>query len=134
MQAAIRVTCAIIIENNRVLCAQRSENMSHPLLWEFPGGKIEAGETASACIIREIKEELNIEINILERLESHFHTYPQKKEIELIPFICSYIDGNFMLKEHKEIRWVSFSELNQLNWAEADLTIVKFLQNKYCQT
>lgn len=134
MQAAIRVTCAIIVKNNRVLCAQRSENMSHPLLWEFPGGKIEAEETASACIIREIKEELNIDIKISEELESHYHSYPQKKEIELIPFICSYIGGNFMLKEHKEIRWVCFSELNQLDWAEADLTIVEFLQNKFSKT
>lgn len=132
MQAAIRVTCAIIIENNKILCAQRSQNMSHPLLWEFPGGKIEAGESEAACIIREIKEELNIEINILERLESHFHTYPQKKEIELIPFICGYIGGNFKLKEHKEIRWVSYFDLQQLDWAAADLPIVKVLENKYC--
>lgn len=131
MQAAIRVTCAIIIESNRVLCAQRSENMSHPLLWEFPGGKIEAGETASACIIREIKEELNIEINILERLESHFHTYPQKQEIELIPFICSFIGSNIKLKEHKCIRWVLVKDLDKLDWAAADLPIVTIIQEKY---
>lgn len=134
MQAAIRVTCAIIIEDNKILCAQRSKNMSHPLLWEFPGGKIETGETEAACIVREIKEELNIEINILERLKSHFYTYPQKKEIELIPFICGFISGNFKLKEHKEIRWVSFCDLEQLDWAAADIPIVKILKEKYCQS
>ncbi|AFL84771.1 ADP-ribose pyrophosphatase [Belliella baltica DSM 15883] len=132
MQSAIRVTCAIIFENKQVLCAQRSKNMSHPLLWEFPGGKIEERETESACIIREIKEELNIEINILERLESHYHTYPQKKEIELIPFICGYKSGNFKLKEHKEIRWVPICEIDQLDWAAADIPIMKFILNKYC--
>lgn len=134
MQAIIQVTCAIIVKNNRVLCAQRSENMPHSLLWEFPGGKIEAGETASTCIIREIKEELNMNIKILEALESHFYTYAQKKKIELIPFICSCIDGNLMLKEHKDIRWVLFSELNHLDWVEADVSIAAFLMKKYCQT
>jgi 8-oxo-dGTP diphosphatase len=133
MQATIQVTCAIIVKNNRVLCAQRSENMSHPLLWEFPGGKIEAGETASDCIIREIKEELNINIEILEVLESHIYTYAQKRRIELIPFICSCIGGNLVLKEHKAIRWVLFSELNHLNWVAADVSIAAILMKKYYQ-
>lgn len=132
MQAAIRVTCAIIVKNQGVLCAQRSKNMPHPLLWEFPGGKIEAGESATACIIREIKEELNLEIKIFKKLESHFHTYPGKQKIELIPFICGFIESDIKLKEHKCIRWVMFHDLNKLDWAEADLPIVSIIQKKYC--
>ncbi|MBK6285706.1 MAG: NUDIX domain-containing protein [Draconibacterium sp.] len=60
----IKVTCAIIIKNGRILVTQRKANSSHPLNWEFPGGKLNSGETLEYCIIREIKEELDIEIEI----------------------------------------------------------------------
>src|SRR5207253_4899938 len=120
----IVVTCAIIEDNGKVLCAQRIELMNLPLKWEFPGGKLEAGETLETCLIREIKEELGIEISIGEKLPASRHTYSSTKEICLHPFICTIQAGHISLKEHKQIAWVQLFELKQLDWAEADIPIL----------
>lgn len=88
------------------------------------GGKIDQGETAEACIKREIKEELNIDIIINERLTPTIHTYPDKT-IELIPFICSIESGTVCAVEHEKVSWFSPEELMSLNWAEADLPVMK---------
>lgn len=121
----LQVTCALIINNqNQVLAAQRSETMSLPLKWEFPGGKIEPNETAEDCLIREIKEELNIEVEIIKALPANIHAYP-KVTIELIPFICRHINGEIILKEHAQIKWLHKDELLALDWADADVPIVK---------
>jgi 8-oxo-dGTP diphosphatase len=61
----IKVVCGVIVDTDKVLCVQRSESMTLPLKWEFPGGKIEQGETSEECLNRELKEELNIEVSIL---------------------------------------------------------------------
>ncbi len=120
----LQVTCALIINNqNQVLAAQRSETMSLPLKWEFPGGKIEPGETAEDCLIREIKEELNIHIEIIKALPANIHTYP-KITIELIPFICRRMNGEIILKEHAQIKWLDKDELLALDWADADVPIL----------
>ncbi|MCH7414462.1 (deoxy)nucleoside triphosphate pyrophosphohydrolase [Belliella sp. R4-6] len=132
MHAILRVTCAIIMADDKILCAQRGKNMSHPLQWEFPGGKVEIAESDEACIKREILEELNLQIEVQDSLQTTRHKYSEEKEIELIPFICSYIDGELKLKEHQEVRWLAFCELQNLNWTEADLPIVDELVKKYC--
>jgi 8-oxo-dGTP diphosphatase len=125
----LQVTCALIINpQNQILAAQRSQAMSLPLKWEFPGGKIEPGETAEDCLIREIREELNIEICIIKALPSNTHTYP-KITIELIPFICEHIGGEIILKEHAQYRWLHKNELLALDWADADVPIVKHYLN-----
>src|SRR5438067_2370928 len=125
----LQVTCALITNNQaQVLAAQRSETMGLPLKWEFPGGKIEPEETAEDCLVREIKEELNIEISIIEALPSNTHTYP-KITIELIPFICEHISGKIILKEHAQYRWLHKNELLALDWADADVPIVKHYLN-----
>lgn len=121
----IKVTCALIINNEeRILAALRSEDMNLPLKWEFPGGKIEPNETPEDCLTREIKEELNIEIQILKALPSNIHTYPNIS-IELIPFICAHVKGDIILKEHADFKWLHKNELLALDWADADLPIVK---------
>ena len=125
----IKVTCAIIIDfQERVLATQRSESMTLPLKWEFPGGKIEPDETPEACLIREIKEELDISIQIEKPLPSNIHTYPNIT-IQLIPFICKHIGRNILLKEHAEFRWLHKNELLALDWADADVPIVKHYLN-----
>lgn len=134
MHAILRVTCAIIISDEKILCAQRGKIMSHPLLWEFPGGKVESGESDEACIKREILEELNLQIEVQEKLGTTHHKYSETKEIELIPFICSYIGGELKLREHQKVQWLPFCELSNLNWVAADLPIVDELVNKYCKS
>jgi 8-oxo-dGTP diphosphatase len=118
------VTCAIIEKEDLVLVVQRSSTMSLPLKWEFPGGKIEKNETEEECVIREIKEELNLEIEISKRLSSSIFNYPNFS-IELIPFIARQIGGQIMLNEHTDYKYLVKEELLDLDWAEADIPIVK---------
>lgn len=120
----ITVTCAIIKLDDKILAVQRSEAMKLPLKWEFAGGKIEAGESEINCIKREIFEELNIRIEIEKRLTPAIHQYPDFK-IKLIPFIAKYIEGELMLKEHKDFVLYDKKELNKLDWAAADLPVLK---------
>lgn len=98
--------------------------MPLPLKWEFPGGKIEENETAEECLIREIKEELNIEIEITGSLSPNDHQYPDKL-IRLIPFICRQVGGEIILKEHDDYKWMDVKDLLDLDWAEADVGVVE---------
>ena len=86
----IAVVCAIIILNEKILAVQRSPQMSLPLKWEFPGGKIEENESEEDCIKREIKEELNIEILLLKKLSTAYCNYPNI-DVQLIPFVAQYL-------------------------------------------
>lgn len=119
-----KVTCAIIVSNDKTLVVQRSEKMKLPNKWEFPGGKIEKNETEQACILREIKEELNIEIELVQRLTPAIFDYPSLS-IQLIPFLANYSGGELKLAEHKGFKWLPKKELLELDWAEADVPIVK---------
>jgi len=120
------VTCAIIEKDDKVLCAQRSAQMSHALKWEFPGGKLEPGETLAACLKREIKEELGLDIAIWKQLPASKHTYNLTKEICLHPFICTIQAGTINLKEHKQIVWLTLNELKALDWVEADVPALRY--------
>lgn len=120
----INVTCAIILFDNQILVTQRSEKMKLPLKWEFPGGKLEENESEIDCIKREIKEELNIEIEVLKGLSNSIYDYGTYK-INLIPFISNYVSGEIVLSEHKDYKLLDKSELSNLDWAEADLPIVE---------
>ncbi len=124
MKPIINVTCAIIEKDNKVLVAQRSEKMNLPLKWEFPGGKVKNGETDIDCLKREIQEELNLKINILEGLQNNVHEY-ESISIKLIPFICNIIEGDLILKEHKQIKWLDANDLMTLDFADADKPILK---------
>jgi len=129
-QALIEVSCAVIMDGDLVLATQRSELMPHPLKWEFPGGKLKAGETPESCIIREIREELGVEIFVLQLLPSVKHFY-SKSAIKLIPFVCTIRQGDIDLSEHRSYRWVHRSELEAIDWLDADVEVVA-LVNKYC--
>ena len=120
----IRVTCAIIRFDDKILAVQRSESMKLPLKWEFAGGKIEEGESEVDSIKREIFEELNIHIEIEKRLTPVIHKYTDF-EIELIPFIAEYISGELKLIEHLDFVLANKEDLHKLDWAKADLPILK---------
>lgn len=117
------VTCAIIFFGKKILATRRARGLHLEGLWEFPGGKIEPGENAEECIVREIREELNIEINILKSLSSIEHHYPEKS-IRLIPFLCEITSGNLLLTEHSEFRWLTKEEIDSMNWAAADRELI----------
>ena len=124
------VACALIKMGNEFLIAQRSEEMSHPLAWEFPGGKLYPGESPERGLIREIKEELNVSISVDQMLPSVTHDYGMKR-IKLIPFICSIESGDLDPTEHKELKWISKSELNKYPMLAADLQIVSRLNGMW---
>lgn len=119
----IDVACAIIRnENDEILVVQRGEKSDHPFKWEFPGGKTSQGETHEEGIIREIQEELGIDIVICQRLENVEYDYG-KKQINLIPFICDTLDDLPVLTEHISFRWVDSDELREVDLCEADLIV-----------
>lgn len=124
----INVTCAIIYFGTKILVTQRSEKMKLSLKWEFPGGKLELGENIETCIKREIKEEINIEIDIIRKLTTNIHDYGEF-QVNLIPFIAKHISGDIFLTEHNSYKLLDASELLNLDWAEADVPIVEEFLN-----
>src|SRR5690606_169813 len=122
----LHVTCAIIEHKNKFLICQRSERMKLPLKWEFPGGKIEIGESKEECLKREIKEEMGLEIEVGSALPHVEHHYPEFS-LRLYPFFCKWTGGALVIAEHAQVIWVSLDELKNYDWAEADLPIVREL-------
>ncbi len=121
---SVKVCCAIILNEKKTLVVQRSEKMSLPLKWEFPGGKIEFGETEEECVLREIKEELNIEIILISRLTPTTFFYPNIV-VHLVPFLAVFSRGEMKLSEHINYKWLQKDKLAELDWAEADIPILK---------
>lgn len=113
-------------EQNRIYCARRSNNGELALKWEFPGGKIELGETQQEAIIREIKEELKTDIQVLDYITTINHQY-KTFEITLHVYFTKIVNGDFILSEHIESKWLDREDLMNLDWAEADLPVVKIL-------
>jgi len=120
----VKVTCAIVEQHARVLVTQRSEKMPEPLLWEFPGGKVETGETEEACLVREIREELSLHIEPLRRLTPVLHPLSEEHHLELIPFLCSYTGGTIQLLEHRGYQWAAPEDLMKYRWCAPDVPIV----------
>lgn len=123
---AIQVACAVIKMDGLILATQRSATMSLPLKWEFPGGKLEAGETAEECLKRELLEELGITVRVGQRLEPVTYCY-QTFTVTLHPFLCDQLQGRMILHEHSNACWLAPHELSTLDWAEADWPIISCL-------
>ena len=120
----IRVTCALIEQTAKVLVTQRSRNMPQALLWEFPGGKIEASETEAECLVREIWEELSLHIQPLQRITPVLHPMGEAPKLELIPYRCHYVGGTIQLLEHRSYHWAHPHDLPKYNWCAPDLPVV----------
>jgi len=123
----LQVACAILVRDGLVLAAQRSAAMSLPLKWEFPGGKIRAGERPEECLARELVEELGIGVRVGRALAPTTHRYPDFT-VTLHPFLCAIASGEMTLHEHAAVRWLAPARLAELDWAEADLPILAALR------
>ena len=120
----IDVVAAVIQnEEGKILIAQRNLKKSQGGLWEFPGGKIEPNETKEEAIIREIKEEMDIDIESKKFIAQKVFNYPDK-DINLIAIECKQIKGDIKLNEHEDIKWVNKNELRNFNFAPADKFII----------
>lgn len=123
----IYVVGAILIKDQRILCAQRGGEKSLAYLWEFPGGKIEAGETAQEALKRELSEELKISVDLTPDIfDSSAYEYDFGR-VHLTTIICQLKEGEPFLTEHEAIKWLKPSELKDLDWAPADLPAVEKL-------
>ncbi|OQP05725.1 DNA mismatch repair protein MutT [Geobacillus sp. 46C-IIa] len=120
------VGAAIRSKQGDVLCALRGPNMSLPNVWEFPGGKVEEGESPEAALVREIREELGCTISVGKLLADVFHGY-EHAIVHLRTYEARLIAGEPQVREHAELRWVPLSQLRALAWAPADLPTVEAL-------
>jgi 8-oxo-dGTP diphosphatase len=128
----IDVCCAIIRNvENEVLVVQNGEQDDHAFKWEFPGGKLKEGESREECIIREIQEELLMDIVICGRLDPVIHDYGHRK-IRLFPFVCDTLDELPVLTEHIDFRWCIREELGLLDFSGADLHVLEQYSGGAC--
>ena len=120
------VVAAIIIKDNKFFIAQRNKNKHMGLSWEFPGGKVEKGETYEIALKREIKEELNINIAINNKLGEENYK-DEKINVKLHYFLCSHTSGEIYLNEHEDSAWITRNEFKNYNFAEGDSDIINLL-------
>lgn len=123
------VTAAIINKNGKYLITQRAHNDQLPLKWEFPGGKVEAGETPEFCLKREIKEELNLDITVGE-LFSVSTAKDNSDVIKLMAYKAFIVSGDVKLQVHNDAKWVLISQLKEYDFCPADIEIIRKLREK----
>ena len=119
----IKVVAAIIIHNNRIFATQRGYGEFKDG-WEFPGGKIEPGETPQEALVREIKEELDTEIEVVDYLETVEYDYPNF-HLSMDCFFCTIRSGELVLKEHEAAKWLTAETLESVEWLPADKGLIE---------
>lgn len=122
----IDVVAAVIKKDNKYLIAQRNRNKHFALHWEFPGGKVDSGETFEIALQREIKEELSIGIKIYKKISSQIHK-DDKINVKVHYFLCEHSAGKIILSEHEDLKWVNKNELSSYKMAPGDSKIIQFL-------
>lgn len=126
MKKNIHVVGAVIMENRKILCAQRGSTKTLACKWEFPGGKIDEGESPQEALKREITEEMHCEVEVGEQVEHTVYEY-DFGIVHLTTFYCKLIEGEPVLTEHVSIKWLLPNELSTLDWAPADIPAIEKL-------
>ena len=121
------VTAAIILKDNKILIAQRAPGDKLAGKWELPGGKLEPGETPQECLKREIQEEFDVDVEVLDFFAESIYEY-NSGTIKLLAFWCKWISGSFTLKVHSRIVWAAYNELDLYDFAPADIPLVEKLK------
>lgn len=124
----IKVVAAIIRDQDRIFATQRGYGEFKDG-WEFPGGKIEEGETSENALIREIREELDTEISVGEKITCVEYDYP-KFHLSMDCFWAEIVSGDLVLKEHEAAKWLSMEELDSVDWLPADLELIEKIKEK----
>ncbi|TMN22178.1 (deoxy)nucleoside triphosphate pyrophosphohydrolase [Lentibacillus cibarius] len=128
MKKNIHVVGAVILDDNKILCAQRGPSKSLPYKWEFPGGKIEQGETPENALKREIEEEMHCYINVGAQVDHTVYEY-DFGTVHLTTYFCHLLEGTPIRTEHHKLAWVSPEDLQILDWAPADIPAIEKLLN-----
>jgi len=123
-----QVVAALIWRGNRFMICQRPAHKTRGLLWEFVGGKVEAGETKQAALARECREELDAEVTAGEIFMQLVHNYPDMT-VELTLFHAT-IEGDPKMLEHNDIRWITVDEIDQYDFCPADVEILAALKER----
>ena len=119
----VRVVAAVIRDGGRVFATQRGYG-DYKVWWEFPGGKIESGETPADALKREIREELDTEIEVGDLITTVEYDYPDF-HLSMDCFWASVLSGSLLLREHEAARWVSLSDMEELRWLPADVIVTE---------
>ena len=125
---AIEVVAAVILHEGRILATQRGYGEWKDW-WEFPGGKMEAGETPEEALVREIREELSTEISVDEFLCTVEYDYP-KFSLTMHCYLCSLLTEALLLNEHEAAKWLTLDELDCVEWLPADLKVIEALKKR----
>jgi 8-oxo-dGTP diphosphatase len=124
MSDLVHVSAGILVDRGRVLACQRGAAQSHPLKWEFPGGKREADETMAECLRRELREELGIEAEVGAELWRGEHAYPGRPVVALVFFRVDRFSGTLRNLQFADIRWVPLAALGELDFLAADRELI----------
>lgn len=124
----VRVVAAVIKDNGKIFATQRGYG-DYKDGWEFPGGKIEEGETPQEALKREIKEELDTEIRVGELIDTIEYDYPTF-HLSMDCFWCEVVSGDLVLKEHESAKWLSKDELDSVEWLPADIMLVDKIRER----
>jgi 8-oxo-dGTP diphosphatase len=125
----IEVVAGLIFRRGKILACQRKSKGSFPLKWEFPGGKIEKGETYAAALRRELREELGIDIKVATEVLQYEHRYPGECEVQLHFFRIGDYRGEIQNFVFERLKWLAVDDLGTIDFLEGDLPLVRFLRS-----
>ena len=125
-----RAAVAILRERGRILVCQRKKTSRYPLKWEFPGGKVESGESFQDCIVRELQEELSINVESIERIDTQVNRYDDGGVFEVAYCFVGHFTGTPTNNVFEEIRWVTLTELKSLDLLEGNKSVIERMKEE----